>query len=80
MVSSRWYRAPASYTCPVVHECDPPENVEYYCLPFFELFPDDICEVLKEVGHSSQHKALPLVMGAGAVRLLLARDRHGEFG
>jgi len=30
MVSSRWYRAPASSTCPVVHECDPPENVEYY--------------------------------------------------
>jgi hypothetical protein len=79
-VSSRWYSASALYTCRVVHECDPPEDVKYYGLPFFRLFLDDIYDVLKEAGHPSQHKDLPLVVDAGADCLLLARDMHGELG
>ena len=79
-VSPRWYRAPALYTCRVVHECDPPEDVEYYGIPFFKLFLDDIYDVLKEAGHPSQHEDLPLVVDAGADCLLLTRDMHGELG
>ena len=79
-VSSRWYRAPALYTCRVVHECNPPEDVEYYGLPFFKLYLDDIYEVLKEAGHPSQHKDLPLIVDAGEDCLLLARDMNGALG
>jgi len=79
-VSSRWYRAPALYTCRVVHECDPPEHVEYFGHSFFKLFLDDIYDILKEVGHPSRHPDLPLVVDAGADCLLLARDMHGELG
>ena len=79
-VSSRWYRAPALYTCRVVHECDPPEDVEYYGLPFFKLYLDDIYDVLKEAGHPSQHKDLPLIVDAGEDCLLLARDMQGALG
>jgi len=79
-VSSKWYRAPVLYTCRVVHECDPPEGVEYYGIPIFKLILDDIYDVLKEAGHPSQHKCLPLVVDAGADCLLLTRDMHGELG
>ena len=79
-LSSRWYRAPALYTCRAVHECDPPEDVEYYGLPFFKLYLDDIYDVLKEAGHPSQHKDLPLIVDAGEDCLLLARDMNSALG
>ena len=79
-VSSRWYRASALYTCRVVHECDPPEGVEYYGLPFFKLYLDDIYDILKEAGPPSQHRDLPLIMDAGEDWLLLARDMQGALG
>jgi len=79
-VSSRWYRAPVLYTCRVVHECEPPEGVEYYGLPFFKLFLDDVYHVLKEAGHPSRHRDLPLLVDEGEDCLLLARDSSGELG
>jgi hypothetical protein len=79
-VSSRWYRAPALYTCRVVHEYEPPEGVEYYGLPFFKLFPDDVYYVLREAGHLSRHRDLPLLVDKGEDSLLLARDSSGELG
>ena len=79
-VSSRWYRAPALYTCRVVHECEPPEGSEYYGLPFFKLFLDDVYHVLKEAGHPSRHRDLPLLVDEGEDCLLLARDSNGELG
>ena len=79
-VSSRWYHAPALYTCRVVHECEPPEGVEYYGLPFFKLFNDDVYHVLKEAGHPSRHRDLPLLVDEGEDCLLLARDSSGELG
>ncbi|KAH9956450.1 hypothetical protein BC827DRAFT_1139525 [Russula dissimulans] len=79
-VSSRWYSAQALYTCRVVHECEPPGGVEYYGLPFFKLFMGDVYEVLKEAGHPSQHRDLPLLVDEGEDCLLLARDSSGELG
>jgi dynamin-binding protein len=79
-VSSRWYRAPVLYTCRVVHECEPPEGVEYYGLPFFKLFIDDVYHVLKEAGHPSRHRDLPLLVDEGEDCLLLARDSSGDLG
>jgi dynamin-binding protein len=79
-VSSRWYRAPPLYSCRVVHECEPPEGVEYYGLPFFKLFLDDEYQVLKEAGHPSRHRDLPLLVDEGEDCLLLARDASGELG
>jgi hypothetical protein len=79
-VSSRWYRAPPLYTCRVVFECEPPEGVEYYGLPFFKLFLDDVYQVLKEAGHPSRHRDLPLLVDEGEDCLLLARDSSGELG
>jgi hypothetical protein len=79
-VSSRWYRAPVLYTCRVVHECEPPEGVEYYGLPFFKLFLDDVYHVLKEAGHPSRHRDLPLLVDEGEDCLLLARDSSGDLG
>ena len=79
-VSSRWYRAPPLYTCRVVHECEPPEGVEYYGLPFFKLFLGDVYQVLKEAGHPSRHRDLPLLVDEGEDCLLLARDASGELG
>ena len=79
-VSSRWYRAPTMYACRVVHECEPPEGVEYYGLPFFRLFVGDVYHVLKEAGHPSRHRDLPLQVDEGEDCLLLARDSSGELG
>jgi hypothetical protein len=79
-VSSRWYRAPVMYTCRVVYECEPPEGVVYYGLPFFKLFIDDVYHVLKEAGHPSRHRDLPLEVDEGEDCLLLARDSSGELG
>ena len=79
-VSPRWYRAPALYTCRVVHECDPPEDVACFGLPFFKLSLDDIYCILRESGHPSQHKDSPLVVDESADCLLLARDMHGKLG
>ncbi len=79
-VSSRWYRAPALYSCRVIHECDPPEGVQYYGLPFFRLSLDDVYHVLKEAGHPSRHRDLPLLVDEGEDCLLLARDSTGELG
>jgi len=79
-VSSRWYRAPVLYTCRVVHECEPPEGVEYYGLPFFKLFLDDVYYVLKEAGHPSRHRDLPLLVDEGEDCLLLARDANDDLG
>jgi hypothetical protein len=63
-----------------VHPCDPPEGVEYFGLPFFKLSPDDIYCILREAGHPSQHKDLPLVVDESADCLLFARDMHGKLG
>jgi dynamin-binding protein len=41
-VSSRWYHAPALYVCRVNQECDPPDGVQYYGLPFFKLYLDEV--------------------------------------
>lgn len=79
-VSSRWYRAPVLYTCRVVYECEPPEGVVYYGLPFFKLFLGDVYHVLKEAGHPSRHRDLPLEVDEGEDCLLLARDSSGELG
>ncbi|KAN0137761.1 hypothetical protein V8E53_004245 [Lactarius tabidus] len=79
-VSSRWYSAQALYSCRVVHECDPPKGVQYCGLPFFRLFLDDVYHVLKEAGHPSRHRDLPLLVDEGEDCLLLARDSAGELG
>ena len=79
-VSSRWYRAPALYACRVIHECDPPQGVKYYGLPFFKLYLDDVYQVLKEAGHPSRHRDLPLFVDEGEDCLLLARDSSGALG
>ena len=79
-VSSRWYSAQALYSCRVIHECDPPEGVQYYGLPFFRLTLDDVYHVLKEAGHPSRHRDLPLLVDEGEDCLLLARDSAGELG
>src|SRR6266478_2645839 len=79
-VSSRWYRAPVLYTCRVVHECAPTECVEYYGLPFFKLFLEDVYHVLKEAGHPSRHRDLPLLVDEGEDCLLLGCDSGGESG
>ncbi|KAI0302442.1 hypothetical protein B0F90DRAFT_1714807 [Multifurca ochricompacta] len=80
MVSSRWHRAPALYACRVIHECDPPEGVQYYGLPFFKLYLGDVYQVLKEAGHPSRHRDLPLLVDDGEDCLLLARDTSGALG
>lgn len=79
-VSSRWQRAQSLYSCRVIHECDPPEGVQYYGLPFFRLSVGDVYHVLKEAGHPSRHRDLPLLVDAGEDCLLLARDNTGELG
>ena len=79
-VSSRWYSAQSLYSCRVIHECDPPEGVQYYGLPFFRLTLDDVYHVLKEAGHPSRHRDLPLLVDEGEDCLLLARDSAGELG
>jgi dynamin-binding protein len=79
-VSSRWYRAPVLYTCRVVHECEPPEGVKYYGLPFFKLFLDDVYHVLSEKGHPLRHRDLPVLVDKREDCLLLARDSSGEMG
>jgi dynamin-binding protein len=79
-VSSRWYRAPALYACRVIHTCDPPQGVQYYGLPFFKLYIDDVYQVVKEAGHPSRHRDLPLFVDEGEDCLLLARDSSGALG
>jgi hypothetical protein len=80
VVSSRWYYAPAQYSCRVVHEYEPPEGVEYYGLPFFKLLLGDVYGVLEEAGHPSRHRELPLLVDEGEDCLLLARDSGNELG
>ncbi|KAI0253767.1 hypothetical protein BJV78DRAFT_167551 [Lactifluus subvellereus] len=80
MVSSRWYRAPALYGCRVIHTFDPPQGVKYYGLPFFKLYLGDVYQVLKEAGHPSRHRDLPLFVDEGEDCLLLARDSSGALG
>jgi hypothetical protein len=79
-VSSRWYSAQALYSCRVIHECEPPEGVQYYGLPFFRLSLDNVYDVLKEAGHPSRHRDLPLLVDEGEDCLLLARDSAGDLG
>ncbi|KAN0137759.1 hypothetical protein V8E53_004243 [Lactarius tabidus] len=79
-VSSRWYRAPALLSCRVIHECDPPEGVQYYGIRLFRLSLDDVYRVLKEAGHPSRHRDLPLLVDENEDCLLLARDNAGELG
>ncbi|KAF8262290.1 hypothetical protein EI94DRAFT_1743910 [Lactarius quietus] len=79
-VSSRWYNAQALYSCRVIHECETPEGVQYFGLPFFRLALDDVYHVLKEAGHPSRHRDLPLLVDEGENCLLLARDGTGELG
>jgi hypothetical protein len=64
----------------VIHECDPPQGVKYYGLPFFKLYLDDVYQVLKEAGHPSRHRDLPLFVDEGEDCLLLARDSSGALG
>ena len=79
-ISSRWRYAQALYSCRVIHECDPPEGVQYYGLPFFRLSLDDVYHVLKEAGHPKRHRDLPLLVDEGEDCLLLTRDSAGELG
>jgi hypothetical protein len=79
-LSSRWHSAQALYSCRVIHECDPPEGVQYYGLPFFRLSLDDVYHVLREAGPPSRHRDLPLIVDEGEDCLLLARDGAGELG
>ncbi|KAI0302459.1 hypothetical protein B0F90DRAFT_1816648 [Multifurca ochricompacta] len=74
-VSQIWHRAPALYAYRVVHQCDPPEGVQYYGLPFFKLYLNDVYQVLKEAGDSSRHPALPVAMDE-----VLARASTGAIG
>ncbi|KAI0819201.1 hypothetical protein BC628DRAFT_1333538 [Trametes gibbosa] len=73
-------RAPVLYECRVIHPCEPPAGVSYRDLPFFTLRVDDVYAVLKEAGHPSLHRDLPLYVDDGEDCLLLARDRAGHVG
>jgi hypothetical protein len=66
----------------VVHECELPEGVKYYCLPFFKLFLDGVYHVLREAGPPSRHRDLPVLVDSDEREdcLLLARDSSGELG
>ncbi|KAH9846508.1 hypothetical protein C2E23DRAFT_743988 [Lenzites betulinus] len=71
---------PVLYECRVIHACEPPPGVSYRDLPFFTLRVDDVYAVLKEAGHPSLHRDLPLYVDDGEDCLLLARDRRGNVG
>jgi dynamin-binding protein len=49
-------------------------------LPFFKLFLDEVYDVLKEAGHTSCHRDVPLFVDEGEDCLLLARDSRGALG
>ncbi|KAI0645075.1 hypothetical protein C8Q79DRAFT_1001627 [Trametes meyenii] len=68
------------YQCRVIHPCEPPPGVSYRELPFFTLRLGDIYDILKEVGHPSTHRDLPLYVDDGEDCLLLARDELGGIG
>ncbi|KAI8971021.1 hypothetical protein BD414DRAFT_229297 [Trametes punicea] len=71
---------PALYQCRVIHPCEPPSGVSYRDLPFFRLQVDDVFDILKEAGHPSTHRDLPLYVDDGEDCLLLARDDAGNVG
>ncbi|KAI9059915.1 hypothetical protein FKP32DRAFT_1595934 [Trametes sanguinea] len=71
---------PALYQCRVIHPCQPPPGVSYRDLPFFTLYVDDVFDILKEAGHPSTHRDLPLYVDDGEDCLLLARDDAGNVG
>ncbi|KAI0365065.1 hypothetical protein BV20DRAFT_1102982 [Pilatotrama ljubarskyi] len=71
---------PALYQCRVIHQCEPPPGVSYRDLPFFTLRLDDVYDILKEAGHPSTHRDLPLYVDDGEDCLLLARDDAGNIG
>ncbi|CDO76744.1 hypothetical protein BN946_scf184813.g14 [Trametes cinnabarina] len=71
---------PALYQCRVIHPCSPPAGVSYRGLPFFTLHVDDVFDILKEAGHPSTHRDLPLYVDDGEDCLLLARDDAGNVG
>jgi hypothetical protein len=48
------------YRCAVVHACAPPPGVSYRALPFFTLRAGARLDVLREEGHPSAHRSLPL--------------------
>ncbi|KAI0629553.1 hypothetical protein C8Q77DRAFT_1220243 [Trametes polyzona] len=73
-------QVPALYECRVVHPCEPPPGVSYRDLPFFTLRVDDVYDILKEAGHPSTHRDLPLYVDDGEDCLLLARDAAGNIG
>ncbi|KAL6305114.1 hypothetical protein BKA93DRAFT_731664 [Sparassis latifolia] len=73
-------KAPAMYSCRVVHPCLPPPGISYKGLPFFTLREDDEFEVLREAGHPSTHPELPLYVDDGEDCLLLVRLRTGDIG
>ena len=64
----------------MIHECKLPDGVQYYGLPFFRLFDDDIYHVLKEAGYPSWHPDLPLLVDEGKDCLLLECNDAGELG
>lgn len=71
---------PALYQCYVIHPCEPPPGVSYRELPFFTLRVGDVYDILKEAGHPSTHRDLPLYVDDGEDCLLLARDGVGNVG
>ncbi|ETW74620.1 hypothetical protein HETIRDRAFT_456197 [Heterobasidion irregulare TC 32-1] len=75
---TQWRGARALYTCRVVHACAPPPGVAYCGLPFFTLALGAAFDVLKEAGHPSAHRDLPLYVDDGEDCLLLVRERERE--
>ena len=73
-------QAPHLYECRVIHECVPPEGVQYHGLGFFTLRIDAVYEILQELGHPSTHRDLPLYVDDGEDCLLLARNEAGDVG
>ncbi|TFY66217.1 hypothetical protein EVG20_g4872 [Dentipellis fragilis] len=80
VVSPKWRHARTLYACRVIHECQPPDGVAYFGLPFFRLELGAVFGILREAGHPSTHRDLPLYVDDGDDCLLLARDERGEIG
>ncbi|OJT05300.1 Dynamin-binding protein [Trametes pubescens] len=78
--SAGYGQRPVLYECRVIHPCEPPAGVSYRGLPFFTLRVDDVYDILREAGHPSTHRDLPLYVDDGEDCLLLARDLAGNVG
>lgn len=78
--NTSYAQRPVLYECRVIHPCEPPPGVSYRGKPFFTLRVDDVYDILKEVGHPSTHRDLPLYVDDGEDCLLFARDMSGNVG